>query len=151
MANTPIINPHNLKVLGWWCESPMSSEPLVLLVSDIRENSKDSLAIDDEDDLTPPEDLVRHKDILETNFELIGKPVKTKRTKLGKVGDYSYNEGLIVQKLYVDRPLTKVFASEDVLIIDRSQILEVTDNYILVKDTDVKATESEMAGAAATI
>ena len=57
-------------------------------------------------------------------------------------------QGLFVQKLYVMRSLVKVFAKEDTVIIDRTQIIEVTDSYILVRDTDVTTTEEEMAGAA---
>jgi sporulation protein YlmC with PRC-barrel domain len=148
VAYDPIINPHNLKIIGWWCKSPMSPNPLVLLTYDIREGSDHGLTIDDEDDLSDPEDLARHKEILELNFDLIGKTVKTKRQKIGKVEDFSYNEGLIVQKLYVEKPLTKVFNAEDTAIIDRTQILEVNDDYILVKDTDVKSKESEFARAA---
>jgi hypothetical protein len=68
---------------------------------------------------------------------------------LGKVSDYSYNDGFFVQKLYVARPLHKVFASEDTLVIDREQILEVTDKYILVRDTELKAGAEEFVGAAA--
>jgi hypothetical protein len=71
----------------------------------------------------------------------IGKPVKTKRNKLCKVSDFSYNEGMFIQKLYVERPMVKVFSMEDTLIIDRKQILEVTDHYILVNDADIKATD----------
>jgi hypothetical protein len=77
------------------------------------------------------------------------KLVRTKRHKIGKVHDFSYNDGMFVQKLYVARPLVKVFASEDTVIVDRTQILEVTDHYILVRDTDVKETEEEIAAAPA--
>ena len=149
IAIEPIINPHDLKILGWWCKNPMSSGHLVLLTDDVREYINDTLAINDEEELSLPEDLVRHKEILDINFELIGKTVKTKRSKLGKVDDYSYNDGMFVQKLYVERPLTKVFAADNTLIIDRNQVLEVTDQYILVKDAEIKTTESELAGAAA--
>jgi hypothetical protein len=145
MALEPIINPHNLKIIGWWCKSPMSTSPMVLLSSDVRDHLPKGLAINDEEELCRPEDLVRHKEILDINFDLIGKTVKTKRSKLGKVADFSYNDGLFVQKLYVERPITKVFTAEDTLIIDRNQILEVTDSYILVKDSDIKATKREMA------
>jgi hypothetical protein len=50
--------------------------------------------------------------------------------------------------LYVARSLIKVFSAEDTAIIDRTQILEITDTYILVRDTEVKAGEEELAGAA---
>lgn len=146
VAVTPVINPHNLKILGWWCRGA-GGQNLVLLTEDVRETAPNGMAVNDEADLSPPEDLVRHNEILSINFELMDKLVKTKRHKLGKVSDYSYNEGMFVQKLYVARPLHKVFSSEDTLVIDREQIIEVTDHYILVRDTEVKASAEELAGA----
>jgi len=146
VAVEPIINPHNLKILGWWCKG-LSGQKQVLLAEEVRELMPSGLAVNDEEALSAPEDLVRHKDILGIRFELMDKPVKTKRQKLGKVSDFSYNDGLFVQKLYVARPLHKVFTTEDTLIIDRNQILEVTDHYILVRDTEVKATAEEFATA----
>jgi hypothetical protein len=146
VAIEPIINPHNLKILGWWCKAP-GGQDLVLLAEDVREAMPNGLAVNDEEDLSKPEDLVRHKEVLDIHFELMDKPVKTKRQKLGKVSDYSFNDGLFVQKLYVARPLHKVFTSEDTLIVDRTQILEVTDHYILVRDTEVKATAEDLAAA----
>ena len=152
LAIEPIINPHNLKILGWWSNLANNKALQVLLTEDIREVMPQGLAINDEGDLSTPEDLVRHKDILEAKFQLIDKAVKTKRQKLGKVSDFSYNDGMFVQKLYVSKPITKVFSSEDTHVIDRSQIIEVTDTYILVEDTEVRATDEEAvpAGAAAT-
>jgi hypothetical protein len=148
LAAQPIINPHNLKILGWWCKAS-AGQRLVLLVEDVRDITPSGLAVNDEEELSRPEDLVRHSELLNTNFELIDKLVKTKRHKLGKVSDFSYNEGMFVQKLYVARPLHKVFTTEDTFLIDRTQILEVTDHYILVRDTDIKATAEEFAGAVA--
>lgn len=148
VAVKPVINPHNLKILGWWCKLP-GGQTRVLLAEDVRELVPDGLAINDEDDLCAPEDLVRHREILDIGFYLIDKPVRTKRQKLGKVSDFSYNDGMFVQKLYVARPLRKVFTTEDTLLIDRSQILEVTDHYILVRDTEIRATSEELAGAVA--
>jgi hypothetical protein len=143
-AIEPIINPHNLKILGWWCKGPRNKR-VVLLADDVREIMGRGLAVNDESELCAPEDLVRHREILDIRFQLIDKPVKTKRQKLGKVNDYSYNDGLFVQKLYVSRPLIKVLSAEDTLLVDRTQILEVTDRYILVKDAEVKAGAEEMA------
>jgi hypothetical protein len=146
VAAEPVINPHNLKILGWWCKMP-GGQTKVLLAEDVRELVPDGLAINDEDDLCAPEDLVRHREILDIGFKLIDKPVRTKRQKIGKVSDFSYNDGMFVQKLYVARPLRKVFTTEDTLLIDRTQILEVTDHYILVRDTEIRATAEELAGA----
>ena len=147
LAETPIINPHNLKILGWWCNTPDGRQ--VLLAEELRQSVPEGLAVNDEAALSDPADLVRHQEVLDINFELMDKPVRTKRQRLGRVSDYSYNDGMFVQKLYVARPLRKVFSAEDTLIIDREQIIEVTDKYILVRDTEVKATSEELAGAVA--
>jgi len=145
VAAEPIINPHNLKILGWWCN--VAGGKAVLLTEDVREVRPDGLAVNDDEDLSAPDDLVRHSNVLNINFKLMDKPVKTKRNKLGKVSDFSYNEGMFVQKLYVARPLHKVFTADDTLIIDRTQILEVTDNYILVRDSEIKVSAEELAAA----
>jgi sporulation protein YlmC with PRC-barrel domain len=144
-ASLPIINPHNLKIIGWWCKMPGRTESMVLLSEDVREENTKGLAINDEEDITPGDDLVRLKEVLHINYELIGKPVKTKGGKVGKVTDYSYNDGMFVQKLYVERPLHKILTTEDTVLIDRNQIVEVTDHYILVKDVDIKEKDSVRA------
>jgi hypothetical protein len=145
-AVEPVINPHNLKILGWWCKAPGGKE-LVLLADNVREVMANGLAINDEGALSTPDELVRFSEILDIRFQLVDKLVKTKRQKLGKVSDYSYNDGFFVQKLYVARSLVKVFSSDDTLLIDRTQVLEVTDHYILVRDSDVKVSEEEVASA----
>lgn len=148
VAVEPIINPHNLKILGWWCKSPGQTKQQVLLSEDVREVMPGGLAVNDDDALSHSADLVRHNEILGLHFQLLNKVVKTKNSKLGKINDFVYDsQAMLVQKLHVARPLTKVFASEDTLIIDRNQILEVTDNYILVRDADVTVTEEEMSVA----
>lgn len=149
VAQEPVINPHNLKIMGWWCASPQKPGRLVLLSEDVREMMPNGLAINDETALSSTDDLVRHKEILDVKFQLLDKAVKTQRHKLGKVTDFSYNDGMFVQKLYVSRPVTKIFSSEDTLLVDRTQILEVTDTYILVRDTEVSSTEEAVAPAGA--
>ena len=146
IAVQPVINPHNLKILGWWCTAAGGKRE-VLLAEDVRETMPTGLAVNNEEALSDPADLVRHKEILDIKFELMDKLVRTKRQKLGKVSDFSYNDGLFVQKLYVAKPLHKVLTAEDTLIIDREQILEVTDKYILVRDTEIMAGAEELANA----
>lgn len=151
IAVEPILNPHNLKIMGWWCGPRGDRGSSVLLAEDVREITPRGLAVNDEDVLSVPEDLVRHQEILGIKFQLIDKAVRTKRQKLGKVSDFSYNDGMFVQKLYVARPVTKIFSSQDTLLIDRTQILEVTDNYILVRDGEVKITKEVTVPAGAAI
>src|SRR6188768_3442075 len=88
-ALAPIINPHNLKILGWWCKGA-GGQKLVLLAEDVREVMPGGLTVNDEEALSSSADLVRHKEILDIRFELMDKVVKTKRQKLGKVSDFSY-------------------------------------------------------------
>jgi len=148
VAVEPIINPHNLKILGWWCKTRGATKQQVLLSEDVREVMPQGIAVNDESALSHSDDLVRHNEILTIHFQLLNKVVKTKRHKLGRVSDFAYeNGGMLVQKLYVTRPLTKLLAKEDTLIVDRNQIIEVTDHYILVRDTDIKVTEEELAPA----
>lgn len=144
-AAEPIINPHNLKILGWWCSVPNSKTQQILLVDDVREVLPEGLAVDDEAALSDANELIRHQSVLGNHFQLMDKEVRTKRTKLGKVTDYAYDSGsLIIIKLYVSRPLTKILSTEDTLIIDRSQIIEITDKHIIVRDAEVTATDEEL-------
>lgn len=137
MALAPIIDPRNFKILGWWVDERGHSEKRVLLAEDVRRMTEDGLMVDNEESLVLPDELVRLKETLAANWTLTGKTVKTKRQKLGKVNDYSYNDGMIVQKLYVSVPIIKMFSSTNTLLIDRSQIVEVTDHYIMVRDAEV--------------
>lgn len=138
LAEKPIIDPSNLKIIGWWCKSFSARDSKILLSEDVRELLPGGLAVNDEIELSEPDELVRHRDVIDLKFTLEGKQVKTKNRKLGKVSDYSFNEGYFVQKLYVEQPLVKAL-SNDTLIIDRRQIIEITDRYIMVKDTEIKS------------
>ena len=149
VALEPIIDPNNLKIVGWWCQSSHFSGQCVLLADDVREVMTAGLAVNDESALSAPSDLARHKEVLQIKFQLLDKLVKTKNHKLGKVSDFTYDESMFIQKLYVSRPLTKLFSNEDTLIIDRNQILEVTDTYVLVDDADAKETQASSVPAVA--
>src|SRR4051794_19276028 len=75
-AEDPVINPHNLKIMGWWCKSA-GGQRLVLLAEDVREVTASGLAVNDEEALSSPDDLVRHKEILDVKFQLMDKLVRT--------------------------------------------------------------------------
>jgi uncharacterized protein YrrD len=139
----PIINPNNLQIIGWWCSNVAESENNVLLISDIREVLPRGVVVDDLNNFSHPADLARHKEVLDTNYQLVGKLVKTERHKIGKVTDYCYDDTFLIQKLYVEQSLLKALA-QDTRIIGRSQIIEVTDHYILVKDTEMKVGEKQV-------
>ncbi len=132
---TPIINPNNLKIEGFFCQDRFSKDRLVLLTQDIRDQPARGYIVNDHDVLSDPKDLVRLQEILKLNFELSEKPVFTSAKKrLGRVTDYALdNQTMYIQKLYVGQNLLKSFSGGQ-LSIDRSQIVEITPRRIIVND-----------------
>ncbi len=136
-ALAPIINPNNLKIEGFFCKS--GRKQLILVSQDIRDVLPQGIVVNDEDVLTDQGELVRLKDVISINFELLGKRVETSgKRKLGKVNDYATETGsLYVKKLYVSQPIYKNISGGN-LGIDRTQIVEITDKKIIVSDLDAK-------------
>jgi uncharacterized protein YrrD len=137
-ALAPIINPNNLKIEGFFCKDN-SRKQLILVTQDIRDVLPQGIVINDADVLSETEDLVRLKDIIHINFELLGKHVETtSKTKLGKVNDYATEtDSMYIKKIYVTQPIYKNLSGGN-LGIDRTQIVEITDKKIIVNDLDAK-------------
>jgi uncharacterized protein YrrD len=134
-AVSPIINPNNLKIEGFYCSDSTSKRTLVLLYQDIREMIKDGFVINDYDVLVEPDELVRLADVLNTDFSLVGKRVETvDKQKVGKVSDYALeSETMYIQKIYVAQSLFKSLTGGS-LSIDRTQINEITKKRIVIND-----------------
>jgi uncharacterized protein YrrD len=130
-----VINPANLKIEAFKCNINNSKQPLFLLNQDVRDMSDNKIFINDDEVLSEANDLIRIKELIDLNFIIIGKIVITKsKQKLGKVKEFSVdNSSLFLQKLYISQPIYKnIYGGQ--LIIDRSQIVEVTNTQIIVKD-----------------
>ena len=134
-TESAIINPHNLKIEGFYCIDSRSRQKLILLIQDIRDMIPAGIVVDDYDVLSEPSELIRLTKVLELQYELHGKPVQTvKKHRLGKVNDYAVDDqSFFVQKLYVERSLLKSLSS-DQLAIDRVEIVEVTDKRVIIKE-----------------
>lgn len=134
-ALEPIINPNNLKIEGFYCTDRFSKDELVLLYQDIRDTIPQGFVVDDHDVLTPPDELVRLKEIMEISFKLVGKPVVTvSKQRIGKVSDYATEmETMYIQKLYVSQNVFKSLTGGN-LGIDRNQINEITDRKIIINE-----------------
>lgn len=134
-AISPIINPNNLKIEGFYCNDRFDKEELVLICQDIRDILPQGFVIDDHDVLTAPDELVRLKDTMRLGFKLIGKPVVTvNRERIGKVSDFATEmETMYIQKLYVSRSVLKSFTGGS-LGVDRNQINEITDRKIIINE-----------------
>jgi uncharacterized protein YrrD len=149
---SPIVNPHNLHIDAFWCETVHSKTRKVLLDMDIRDFSIKGMLIDDHLSLSDPEELVRLHSVLELNYSIEGKTVIASKHKLGKVADYAVDlDGLFVQKLYVQPPLWKSSLAGNKLTFDRTSVLEVTDTHIIVSGPEETVTKRVGLGVQANL
>lgn len=141
----PIIDPRQLQVVALYCAGPHVDNKAVLHTSDIREVSTMGFIVDGADSLMAIDGLVRLQEVINYRFELLGKKVyDTHKRKLGRVEGYSIDsESFFIMKIHVQQPLFKNFLTGGMLIIDRTQIIEVNDKRIVVKAADVKAGATE--------
>lgn len=144
-----IFNPNNLKIEGFYCQDRFDKRELILLYQDIRDIMPKGYVVNDIDVLVEAEELVRLKDVIELNFELIGKQVETlSKQKVGKVSDYATEmETMFVQKVYVSQSILKNFTGGS-LSIDRTQINEITPKRVIINELDKKAPVAATATAA---
>ena len=134
-----LINPNNLKIEGFFCTPTdgKKGQEAILLMQDIRDFVPQGIAVNDFDALSDPEDLVRLKDYINLRYDPIGKKVVTmSKDSVGKVSDFAVDEqSFYIQKLYAAQSLLTNLRGGS-LSIDRSQINEITDRKIIIKDLD---------------
>jgi uncharacterized protein YrrD len=132
-----LINPNNLKVEGFFCQATDAKkhEESILLTQDIRDFVSKGIAVNDFDALSDPDDLVRLKKYIDLRYDPVGKKVITlAKDSLGKVSDFAVDEqSFYIQKLYATQSILTSLSGGS-LSIDRSQINEITDRKIIVKD-----------------
>jgi sporulation protein YlmC with PRC-barrel domain len=140
LTESPLIDIGRLEIVAYRCESARNRSHLLLLARDIRQLATDCIIIDNEEELVEPGDIVRLHDLLESNYNPLDKTVVSDTgRKLGHVEDYTINlETSRVQKLHVRPSLFRAWMGSN-LIIDRSQILDITPKVITVRDATVKA------------
>lgn len=138
-----IIDPASLQIIGYYVESRIKKESgLILKTQDIREVSQVGLIVDSIDEILPEGDLLRIKEITKLQFELIGLSViDEKKRKLGKVINYGTDpRSFIIHQLHVKQPILKSFHVAE-LLINRTQIVEINDNEIIVKEASARDAE----------
>ena len=141
-----IINPDNLQIIAFQLEGPVIGGETgdILDARSIREFSQLGFIIDDTDELVFRTDVVRIDQIMSLDFHLVGlKVVTQKGASLGKISDFVVDPStLLTQQLVVQRPFFKSLMDPE-LIIHRSQIVEVDDYKVTVKeDTEKVAAKS---------
>lgn len=141
-----IIDPRKLQIVALRVQgNRLSHTESVLHTEDVREISDIGLIVDGDDSLMPLDDLVRLKEIIGFNFELLGIRVEDEKGRmLGKVGDFAIDpESFFVQQLYTKPSILKSIVSTG-LTINRTQIASINNQRIVVKDPTVPAKEERI-------
>ena len=137
--SSSIIDPNSLKIIAFRVAGPLvrKSPANILAASSVREYSTFGCVIDSIDELVTEDDVIKIRDVIALNFDLVGLKVETKHgSRLGKILDYTVtSDNFSVQQLVVKRPIRKSFLDPE-LIIPRSEIVEITDYKVIVKDEE---------------
>ena len=141
-VTSELVDPNDLTIIALNVNGPQTGDGDhgdILDVRNIREFSNIGMIVDSIDELVSKGDVVRFDKIIDLNFSVVGLTVKTKKgTKLGKVADYTFDpETMQIMQLIVKRPFVKSFLDPE-LVIGRSQIKEVNDYEIIVKEEEEK-------------
>lgn len=135
----PIINPHNLHIDGFYCILGNTKETIVLLDIYIRDITARGIIIDDHENLSTPEELVRLQPILKLRYELHDKLAIVNKKKIGKITDFAVDDASwFIQKLYVQPRIWNSLGQER-LTFDRLSVVEVTDSAVSFSGPEVSS------------
>ncbi len=136
-----IVDPDSLKIIALRVRGPMINKKSgnILTVDSIREFDKLGIIINSSEDLVEEGDVIRVSKVLELQFSLIGLKALTKKgTKLGTVESYRLEtNSMLVKDLIVKRRGFKAISDPE-LFIPRSEIVEINDYEVIIKDEEVK-------------
>jgi hypothetical protein len=142
-----VINPANLEIVAYRLTGPLiGNHNTYVLINDIRELSEVGFIVDSADEFINDGDVIAIDNIIDRQFNLVGKPVISRlHKKLGKVIDYNIDiDSFTVIQIIVKRSLLHSF-SETELIVHRSQIIEINDRAIIIEDGTVIEEKIERA------
>lgn len=140
-AEALIVDPGELALVAFRCETGgRRPQPKVLMYRDLRQLAVDCLIVDSEDELAELDDIVRVQELLQANFHPTRTSVVTDTgRRLGTVEDFTINiDTGRAQKIYVRPSLWRSWLGSS-LIIDRTQIIDVSPRQIVVRDATVQA------------
>lgn len=133
-----VIDPRNLTIIAFELEGPsLDTKPSFLCLPDVRELSNLGLIVDSSDEFVGLDDVIKVKEVYEFQFTLNDKPVVDEKDhRLGKVTGFSVEPGsFLIKQLNVKRPLLKSLNDTE-LLIDRTQVVEVSDEKITIKNDE---------------
>lgn len=142
-----VIDPQNLKIVGFSVMARGLKYFSVLHSSDIREWSSLGAIVNSEDSVMEvDENMPKIKNLVEEGFELAGISVRTESGKrLGKVKNFVFEtDGFFVVKIYVEnRGLLSLF--NGIRVIERDSVVNVTKKYLVVADDVLKIKSKKKA------
>jgi sporulation protein YlmC with PRC-barrel domain len=136
-----ILDIGSLEIKAFRCHDEETGQNLILLARDVRQFAQDCIIVDSPEELSNPDDIVRLKAMIAQSYDPIDKPVVSDSgRKLGNVEDYSLNlETCRIQKLFVRQSMLRSWLGSS-LIVDRTQIIDISPKQITVRDASVKGT-----------
>lgn len=127
-----LVDPHTLKVAGFWANQFSSKQDKVLLSMNIRELSVKGLVIDDLHDLTDPSDLPKLKEILDIDYQIPGKKILEVKKKIGVAEDFSFDMKDFSISSLLCRPNILGMLNVSNFTVYRKMIKEIDDSHIRV-------------------
>lgn len=138
------------KLLGFFVSQYNSKDIKVVSISDVKGFGNGLVMVNDMNSLSDVDDIVKIKNAVIDNPEIIGSRVETESgQKLGKVANATINlTDYYLEKLYVDPGLSIKFLTNQ-LIITRNNIIKikkktiiVSDEYLRIKSANVASTQA---------
>lgn len=141
-----VFDPSTLQIIAYRV-SPVnhtSPTPHFVLTRDVREVSTIGFIIDSAEELIEYGDVVHLDKLYDLHFELKNLPVidEVQKGKIGRIQDYTIDINDFVVRQISVKPGILRRINESSVLIHRSQIIEVTDTYIKVKDARNKIATS---------
>lgn len=136
----PVIDPRRLEIVAYEVSGPLVTPPETFLrIADVRELSDLGMIIDSSDEFIAINDVIRLKEIFDFHFKLVGmKVIDERRRNLGKVSGYTIeSESFLIQQLSVKPSILKSINNTQ-LLVRRTQIVEISDDVIVVKSGENK-------------
>ena len=144
-TNKILVDPRDLTIVAYELEGhALDEKPSFLRPVDVRELSSLGLIVDSSDEFVGLNDVIKIKQVYGFNFNLINIDVMDdKKRRLGKVIGFTLDSAsFAVQQIIVKRPLFKSLSDTE-LLIHRSQIVKVQNNYLEVRSTAKKESVKE--------
>lgn len=135
-----VVDPRDLTIVAYELDGHnLDQHPSYLRPIDARELSHLGLIVDSNEEFIGVDDVIRIKEVIGFGFDLIGlEVIDDHKRKLGKVISYAIDSSSFsVQQLSVKRPLLRSLGETE-LLINRSQVIEISDTAIKVASTDNK-------------